>query len=401
MTDPQPPEANEPVAPRLASIDAYRGFVMFLMMAEVLHLSKIKAAFPESKLWESLAYHQSHIEWVGCTLHDMIQPSFSFLVGAAMVFSLASRRRRGESMKVSILHAAWRSAVLVFLGIFLRSMGRGQTNYTFEDTLTQIGLGYLPLFLIAIGPRKGWWIALGVIVVGYWAAFALYPTPRADFNYALAGVTADWSHNASGLAAHWNKNTNLAWAFDQWFLNLFPRQTPFRNNGGGYATLSFIPTLATMLLGLIAGDWLKGGLPPWKKLGLLVVAGLVSLGVGLGVNYLGICPSVKRIWTPSWVLVSGGWCFLLLAAFYLLTDVSGWARWSYPLRVIGRNSIAAYVMSHLIEDFLLSSFRIHLGPDVFKVFGSAYEPLVAGAAILGVYWLILFWMDRRKIYLRV
>jgi heparan-alpha-glucosaminide N-acetyltransferase len=404
MTDPDQPEVSEPVAPavpRLASIDAYRGFVMFLMMAEVLRLEQVKRAVGESALWETLAYHQSHIEWTGCTLHDMIQPSFTFLVGAAFTFSLASRRRRGESTTRLILHAAWRALVLVALGIFLRSMGRGQTNYTFEDTLTQIGLGYLPLFLIGLGPKRGWWIALGVILVGYWAAFALYRPPGPDFDYALAGVQPDWSHNALGFAAHWNKNTNFAWAFDRWFLNLLPREKPFLNNGGGYSTLSFIPTLATMLLGLIAGDWLKGGMKPWSKLGTLVLAGLVCLGVGLGADYLGICPSVKRIWTPSWVLVSGGWCFLMLAAFYLLNDMTGWPGWSYPLRVIGRNSIVAYVMADTIRDFVSGSFRTHLGGNAFTVFGPNYEPLVAGAAILAVYWLILFWMDRRKIYLRV
>ena len=224
---------------------------------------------------------------------------------------------------------------------------------------------------------------------------------RRDIVEVGAGVKPDWSHNAEGFAAHWNKNTNLAWSFDRWFLNLFPRANPFLNNGGGYSTLSFIPTLATMLLGLIAGDWLRSEWTSWKKLGVLIMAGLISLGLGLGADALGICPSVKKIWTPSWVLVSGGWCCLLLAGFYLLNDMSGFSGWSYPVRVIGRNSIAAYVMSHLIEDFLRSGFRTHLGRDVFKVFGPAYEPLVSGAAILGVYWLILFWMDRRKIYLRI
>ena len=253
-------------------------------------------------------------------------------------------------------------------GIFLRSMGRGQTNFTFEDTLTQIGLGYLPLFLIGLGPKRGWWIALGVILVGYWAAFALYPLPGEGFDYKIAGVDPNWSHNAAGLAAHWNKNTNLAWAFDRWFLNLFPRETPFTNNGGGYATLSFIPTLATMLLGLIAGDWLRQAWSNGKKLGVLIAAGIACLGVlGMAADAMGICPSVKRIWTPSWVLVSGGWAFLMLAVFYLLNDAIGWSGWSYPLRVIGRNSIAAYMMDHLILGFIVSSLVTHFGrADIFK-----------------------------------
>src|SRR4051812_43281547 len=187
---------QEPAPARLASIDAYRGFVMFLMMAEVLHLARVAKAHPGDALWAFLAYHQSHVEWVGCSLHDLIQPSFSFLVGVALPFSLASRRRRGESLRVSIAHAAWRSLLLVALGVFLRSVGKSRTNYTFEDTLSQIGLGYLPLFLIGLGPPKLRWAALAVILVGYWGAFAAYPLPGPDFDYKVAGVKPDWPHHA-------------------------------------------------------------------------------------------------------------------------------------------------------------------------------------------------------------
>ena len=100
-----------------------------------------------------LAVHQSHVEWTGCSVHDMIQPSFSFLVGVALPFSLASRLRRGESSAIVTLHAAWRAFVLIAWD--LPPVDReDRTNYTFEDTLTQIGLGYFPLFLIGLArPR--------------------------------------------------------------------------------------------------------------------------------------------------------------------------------------------------------------------------------------------------------
>src|SRR5262249_26174705 len=106
---------------RLSSIDAYRGLVMFLMMAEVLSLAEVAQAKPESAFWRFLAYHQSHVEWIGCSLHDMIQPSFSFLVGVAMPFSLASRAARGQSRGQMAVHAFWRSIALILLGVFLRS----------------------------------------------------------------------------------------------------------------------------------------------------------------------------------------------------------------------------------------------------------------------------------------
>src|SRR5438876_3377930 len=124
--------APSPAAPRVAAVDAYRGLVMFLMMAEVLRLGRIGKALPDSPVWKFLAHHQSHVEWAGCSLHDLIQPSFSFLVGVALPFSIAGRRARGQSPGRMLLHAAWRSLILIFLGIFLRSVGRAQTNFTFE-----------------------------------------------------------------------------------------------------------------------------------------------------------------------------------------------------------------------------------------------------------------------------
>ena len=160
------------------------------------------------------------------------------------------------------LHAFWRAFVLVVLGIALRSIGHTQTYFTFEDTLSQIGLGYGVLFMLGFRPVRDQWIALGTVLLGYWLAFALYPLPGPAFDYPRVGVPADWPHLMSGFAAHWNKNSNLAWAFDTWFLNLFPREKPFEFNGGGYATLSFIPTLGTMILGLVAGGVLRRDLSP-------------------------------------------------------------------------------------------------------------------------------------------
>jgi predicted acyltransferase len=386
---------------RLTSLDAYRGLVMFLMMAEVLSLSRVARARPDSALWQFLAHHQSHVEWIGCSLHDLIQPSFSFLVGVALPFSLASRAARGQSRTRMTFHAAWRSLVLILLGVFLRSIGAHQTNWTFEDTLSQIGLGYVALFLLGFRPMREQWAALVLILVGYWAAFALYPLPGPDFDYGKVGASNAWPHLMIGFAAHWNKNSNPAWAFDTWFLNLFPREKPFAFNGGGYATLSFIPTLGTMILGLIAGGIVRSERTPWGKVRWLAAAGAVGLAAGAALGWLGVCPVVKRIWTPSWVLFSGGWCFLLLAGFYLLIDLWGHRRWAFPLVVVGMNSIAAYCMAHMFDGFIASSLKTHLGADAFKVFGQPYEPLVHGALVLLMMWLLLFWMYRRKIFLRI
>lgn len=393
-------EGSRP-AQRLGSIDAYRGFVMLLMMAEVLHFCRVAGAVPGSGFWSFLCHHQTHVAWVGCTLHDLIQPSFSFLVGVALPFSLASRRARGQTGSRMFGHAVWRAVVLVLVGVFLRSTGARQTYWTFEDTLSQIGLGYAALFLLGSRSAREQWVALGLVLGGYWLAFALYPLPGPDFDYAQVGVAKDWSESLVGFAGHWNKNTNLAWAFDGWFLNLFPRAHPFTHNGGGYATLSFIPTLGTMILGLIAGGVLASDRAGWAKVKWLGVAGLIALASGWALGRLGICPVVKRIWTPSWALYSGGWCFLLLGAFYLAIDVWGQRTWAFPLVVIGTNSIAAYCMAHLFEGFIATNLKTHLGQDAFKVFGPEYEPLLHGAATLLVLWLLLLWMWRRRLFLKI
>ena len=303
----------------------------------------------------------------------------------------------------------------MFLGIFLRSVEPKHTNWMFTDTLSQIGLGYMFLFALGHVRVVGQWIAFASILVVYWAAFALYPLPVPDFDYAVVnGLPAEL--RPTGFAQHWDKNTNAAAAFDVWFLNQFPRPKPFTHERGGYATPSFIPTLATMILGLIAGGWLRTPAKPWERVRHFAAMGFALLASGWLLDATGICPSVKRIWTPAWVLFSGGWCFLFLAGFAALLDTGLWGGWAYPLVVIGANSIAAYVLVHLCNDFILESFRTHFGPDGFakslvwfkKHFGpntfsraEGVEPLLRGFKLLAVYWLVLWWMYRRKVFIKV
>lgn len=399
------PVGVSPAGPpaRLASLDAYRGFVMFLMMAEVLRLKRVAQALPDSGVWSFLASQQSHVEWVGCSLHDLIQPSFSFLVGVALPYSIASRRAKGQSTGVMIGHAVWRAAILILLGVFLRSTGRTLTNWTFEDTLTQIGLGYGFLFALGFRPVREQWAAFVLIVVGVWAAFALYPLPAASFDYAKVGVAQSWleTNGLSGFAAHWQKNTNLAAGFETWWLNLFPREKPFLFHSGGYASLSFVPTLATMILGLLAGNVLRGERASREKLRWFVVAGVSGLAAGALLGWLGVCPVVKRIWTPSWVLFSGGWCCLLLAGFYAVVDGARRGRWAFPLIVIGANSIAAYLIAHLFGDFIRKALTTHFGAEIFRRLGAAYEPLVLGGATLAVMWALLYGMYRQRWFLKI
>jgi heparan-alpha-glucosaminide N-acetyltransferase len=389
-----------PFAERNVAVDAFRGFVMLLMLAEVLHLSQVARAFPESRVLGFLAFHQSHVPWAWLSLHDLIQPGFSFLVGVALPYSFARRLQQGGVQGTMLLHALWRAFVLVALGIFLRSIGRDATNFTFEDTLTQIGLGYPFLFLLAAHSMRTIWTVFGLVLFGYWLAWALYPVAGPGYDWQAVGVPADWPHHYAGFMAHWNKNANLGHAFDVWFLNLFPREAPFVANRGGYLTLSFIPTLGTMILGLVAGRWLRAAAPaiPMRR---LLAAGLIGIAAGTLLHVAGINPVVKRIWTPAWTLFSGGWCFLLLAAFCWVIEVRRIRAWAFPLVVIGLNSIAAYLIAHLFDGFIVSSFRTHLGAGAFAWLGEGWRPLLQGLAVLAIYWMLLFWMYRRKLFLRI
>jgi predicted acyltransferase len=335
------------------------------------------------------------------SLHDTIQPGFTFLAGVSLPYSLRRRREKGESFQHMLFHTMWRSLILIALGIFLRSVESPITYFTFEDTLSQIGLGYTFGFLLTFLKPRWQWTAIGGILFGYWLAWALYPAPGPNFNWAAVGVPPDWhQHLLTGFAAHWNKNSNLGNAVDVWFLNLFPRTSPFAFNDGGYLTLSFIPTLATLMLGAQAGRWFME-MNPALPLRRFLAAAAVLIAAALLLHFTGICPIVKRIWTPAWTLFSGGVCFLFLSAFTWLVDIKQQRKLVFPLIVVGMNSIAAYVMAELCREFVESSFRIHLGMGVLNIFGTAVEPTFLGALTLATYWLVLYWMLKKKIFIKI
>ena len=399
----RPPPSDAGVLPttRVTSLDTFRGFVMFLMLAEAMRLWTLHDAFPASRFWAVVAYNTTHVPWQGCSLHDLIQPAFSFLVGAALPFSIAARSARLQRFPRMLAHAISRSVALILLGIFLRSLESPRTYWTFEDTLTQIGLGYSFLFLLAFARLRIQVVVFTAILVAFWTAFVLYPPHGPDFDYTRVGVPANWPHLYTGFLAHFNKNANVSWAFDVWFLNLFPREAPFVFNSGGWSTLSFIPTLATMMLGLWCGEWLKSERSPAAKFRGLIVGGAALALAGLLFQWLHVCPIVKRIWTSSYTLYSGGLVILMLAAFYAAIELRGWRRWSFPLLVIGANSIAVYVMSWTMEKFVASVLVRHLGDGAFAWLGAPFIPVLRGAAVLMVFWTILFWMYRRRIFVRI
>jgi len=156
-----------------------------------------------------------------------------------------------------------------------------------------------------------------------------------------------------------------------------------------------------MILGLLAGNVLRSDRLSAGKIKWLLAAGVVTLLAGIALGWVGVCPVIKRIWTPSWVLFSGGCCLLLLVGFYAVTDVWNHKSWAWPLIIVGTNSIAAYGLYHLGGEFIQAALVTHMGNHFFEMFGQAYAPVCHGAFTLLALWLVLVWLHRRKIFLKI
>lgn len=385
--------------PRLLSLDAYRGAVMILLAVNGFGLATL-AKDTDSAFLKWLGFQTSHPEWishfhlVGFALWDMIQPAFMFIVGVAVPYSYAKRAALGDSRGKLVAHAWSRALFLILLGVFLTSVRAKETQWTFANVLCQIGFGYPFLLLLAGRRLRTQMLAGAAVLVLNWLAFALHPVPAANAAAAAAGELG----KLPGFFGHWSIHTNFAADFDRWFLNLFPRSEPFVENSGGYATLNFVPAFVTMLAGLICGELLRNeAIAPAAKVRrlLLGAAGMLVLGVILGMT---ICPIVKRIWTPSWMLFSGAYVTALLAVFYWAIDLKGWKAWTFPLVIAGLNPLALYVMGQLSKGWTLAQLKIHL-PDF--VFAGASQPVMEAILPALVFWLVVWWMHRNRIYLRL
>jgi heparan-alpha-glucosaminide N-acetyltransferase len=427
--------------------------------------------------WKLLGFHFDHPAWrsdflveqvddpasvpswkrVGVSFWDLIQPAFMFMVGAAMPFSYRRRSDAGEPLPARAWHALMRAVVLVLLGVFLYSTGADRTNWIFTNVLAQIGLGYFFVYLL-LGFR--WWVqfaAMCLILGGYWyfmqtGYWQWTGTPRPTGTYDHAAVMADPAKGEvlTGEFAPWSKNDNAAHAVDLRLLNslrdpdgqamaawreqmktgelswgewlqmtirrcLFAETTPFQFNNGGYQTLNFIPSIATMLLGVLMGQLLQGKSGAFRKLFLIFLTGLLCLVAG---RLLGTyaCPIVKRIWTPSWALFSGAYVIWMLGVFYFLFDVLPLKWFAFPLTIVGMNSIVMYMMGQLMRPFTTNKVvEPHLTGLIETIFGT--DPVLDGklyllgdemfgriilpCASLAVFWMIAFWLWRRRLFVRI
>ncbi len=406
-TESKTPEGN-PQPQRLLSLDAYRGLIMVSLAFKGFGLRQTAenhlAANPDSSFWQTIHYQFSHVPWTGCGYWDLIQPSFMFMVGVSMAYSYAKRSRLGHAYGKMLRHALCRSTILILLGIFLISDSQSSTSWSLMNVLTQIGLGYTFLFLFWGRRLRSQSLGAALILILTWMLYVLYPAAGVDLATGSpeVGLEPEWAQEQlAEVSPAWHKNANLGHAVDSWLLNRLPRQAPFVYNEGGYQTINFIPSLATMLFGLMVGQLLRSRRSAQANLKALLAAGILGLIAGLIFDWTGLCPLIKRIWTPSWAIFSTGWCCLILAGLYALIDVANIRRWTFPLVVVGSNSIAIYSMSMLLPGWVAGTFQTHLGQDIFQLWGAGHEPALESLMVGLTFWLTCWWMYRRRIFLRV
>lgn len=411
------------VSGRLLCLDVYRGMIMIALAFSGFGLAeaagKHLARTPDSRFWQIVQFQFTHTEWVGGSFWDMIQPSFMYMVGVSMAYSYVQRMARGDSWWKMFAHATKRSLLLCVLGIFLISNGE-ETEWSLMNVLTQIGLGYSLLFLLWQKSLRRQILVGLTILAGVWLAYACYPTTGIDMSVGApdVGVTAEWAKkHLADVPAAWHKNANLGHAIDRIMLNWFPRSHEFTYNTGGYQSLNFLPSVATMLLGLICGELLRSTATANRKLALLITLGIAGIILGQIGHACG-CPLIKRLWSPSWALYSGGICCLVLAMLYGVIDVVGLRTWTFPFAVVGTNSIAIYIMGMLLRPWTARTLQKHLNPWLVnftgaKLFnlegatggwadwGMLNESILRHCMVGCVFWLACLWMYRNKILLRI
>ncbi len=361
------------ISDRVLSIDALRGFDMFWIVGGS-SLVKVALALSGLSIAPTLIEQLEHVKWEGFRFYDLIFPLFLFLVGCVLPYSLEKHRDSPAAVYFRIFR---RALMLVLLGLICNRI----LDFQFADlrtagVLQRIGICYGFGALICVHMRvPGQLITLIAILLGYWAMLVWIPVP--------GGVAGDLSPEG-----------NLCGYLDRNFLpsKIKKEYYGFGDNEG---LLSTLPAVGTVLLGALAGSWLKSGVQPWLKvLGMLCV-GLILLVLGYtwGLAF----PIIKILWTSSFVLVAGGWSLLLLAFFYALIDVIGWRTWAFFWIVIGANAITIYVVPRFVDfekiaEFFLTGTAQSVGD---------WKTLVLVAGALAAKWLFLLFLYRQRIFLRL
>jgi len=373
-TRPSSAASSSPPPPkqRLISLDALRGFDMFWITggtAILLGLGKVI----NRPYFDKFLRQFEHVRWQGLHFYDLIWPLFMFIMGAAIPLAISKRRAEGQTDGKLLLHALWRAVVMFCLGtvtqgnLLLFDWSQFRPCYS---VLHGLAAGYLIAMLVAVKLRPQWHApAIGIFLLAYWAVVMLVPVPGVG-----AGVLTPQG--------------NLPTYVDKWVLGRL-------HYGENTWFLSYLGFGASVLLGVLAGQLLASPHSHAGKLYRLLWMGGLSLAVGLVWSLW--FPVIKLMWTSSYVLIAGGFSFIMLALFYWVMDVLGHKKWAFGFIVIGMNSIAVYVATEVFDFRQVGNVFVgHLLPLVGR-----WDSLLEATAAFAIVWLILYWMYCKKEFIRI
>ncbi|MEZ6016087.1 MAG: DUF5009 domain-containing protein [Planctomycetota bacterium] len=354
--------ANGADQTRLASLDALRGFDMFWIVGGREVVVALAGLTGLPWLREVVAHQTEHAAWHGLRAWDLVFPLFLFLAGVSTTLSFARRQGRGESRSKLAVHALRRGLGLVCLGAIYNGLFAFDLEHQrWASVLGRIGLAWMfaAWLYLALGPR-GRVLAVAAILVTYALALRFIPVPGHGAGVLLQGQNlADW--------------------IDQ-------RCLPGRLHGGDHdpeGLASTFPAIATALLGMLAGDWLRRtDLNRGRRLAGLMVAGAALLASGYLLSL--VVPLNKRLWTSSFALVCGGWSALLLATFHALFDSGHGKRTARVLSIVGAHALTAYLAARFIDFEGLARLLVGRAIDR-KLLHEAWLPALA----LALLWLTM------------
>jgi predicted acyltransferase len=361
------------------SVDALRGFAMFWIIGADALFYALGKMFPSGPI-HSVALQLDHVEWEGLRFYDLIFPTFVFVVGISIVFSIqkiVSLEGKAEATR-RILR---RGLLLYMLGLFYYGGFSGHFDrIRLVGVLQRLAICYTCAGLLYcwLRPRSLILICIGILL-GYWALLAWVPVP---------GVGA----------GNYAEGKNLTNYIDREYL-------PLRKWDGDHdpeGLLSNLPAVASCLLGVFAGLILRdGSMDDRKRTRLLILGGLALLATGFVWSFW--FPIIKKIWSSSYVLMAAGYSTLFLVVFYWLIDVKKTANWAQPFVWIGMNAITAYMLDNLVDFGKIGArlaggdLKDYLNAGVHQGFGD----LLAATAGLASALLIMRFLYKQKIFLRL
>jgi len=349
---------------RLVSLDAYRGLIMIVLAGSGFGLGVLKN-YPD---WAWLADQFEHAAWEGCTFWDLIQPAFTFMVGVAMPLAFARRRAAGDSDGQIFRHVLWRAFLLILLSNLFSSWGSTKPlRLQLINVLSQIGIGYVLCALIIRLPFRRQAVAATLILAGYTALYMLFPGPGGP----------------------WSQEGNLGAVLDLRMLGY--------NYSGYYTTLNAVGNAITILFGCWTGQLLQTSRSHGEKLKILAACAAGCFALGLALTPL--VPMVKRLWTASFTFFSAGWVIAMLIPFYWVIEIRESKRWTFPLVVVGMNSIFIYSLGQIgLKGWLDRGLTAFTGK--FAALGDLGQ-IPHQVVVLACMWYACYWLYQRKIFFKV